>query len=273
MKPTKEDISAKYFYADNGYLCYLNDSGRHARYKAGSRAGSTSKEGVRVILLDGKYYQEHQLVWCLKSGIWPDASVRHINGNLLDNRIENLQVDFPEFKNRNELPSVDTLRQMLDYCPNTGIIRWKVRRKNISMPGDEAGVVSGSGYIKIGINRKQLRAHRIAWAMTYGSWPDHDIDHKNRVRTDNRLENLRPATRSQNSQNSSLRSDNTSGTKGVHVRKDNGRFSASITLDGESKYLGCYHSFQAAQLARAQAEAALHPYRASLTQEDSPYDA
>lgn len=273
MKPTSGSISSKYYYHPDGYLCFAVDSGRFGRYKAGTRAGCVSAKGVMVINLNGKYYQEHQLIWALHNMTWASASIRHKNGNLLDNRIENLSMDFPHFDGSGKCPDIESLRKILSYCPETGVLRWKVRRRNVAMPGDIAGSITDSGYVMVGIHRRQLRAHRIAWALTYGEWPASDLDHKNRVRSDNRLCNLRLATRSENSQNTNLRVDNKTGVKGVSLRLDTGTFSASIALDGESKHLGCYHSLQEAQLARAKAETALHPYRASLTQEGFTHDA
>ena len=78
-----------------------------------------------------------------------------------------------------------------------------------------------------------------------GEWPSTIVDHKNRIRSDNRWENLRTATRSENGINSQVKKNNTSGFKGVHKLRDGG-YVARIGVNKERKYLGYFYSAEEA---------------------------
>src|SRR5882672_2364605 len=106
------------------------------------------------------------------------------------------------------------LRTILHYDPKTGIFRWRVRMSPARGAGEIAGAKSGN-YIRIGIKRRWYQAHRLAWLYVHGKWPLYWLDHANGDKLDNRLENLREATHSQNQMNSRRAKHNTSGFKGV----------------------------------------------------------
>ena len=102
--------------------------------------------------------------------------------------------------------SVEDLRRILTYNPETGGFRWAVDRgcnANRVKAGTIAGSVKDNGYVAIKIGRTFYKAHRLAWFLGTGEWPapDIEIDHINRVRGDNRLCNLRPVTRIGNQAN------------------------------------------------------------------------
>ena len=97
---------------------------------------------------------------------------------------------------RNDL-TAEFVRSLLDYDPKTGIFRWKVQHGGMNNR-DVAGHLNPKGYIQISINYRLYRAHRLAFLVTTGNWPKGDIDHKNRIKHDNRLENIRPASQSNN---------------------------------------------------------------------------
>jgi len=99
-------------------------------------------------------------------------------------------------------------------------------------------------------------AHRLAWALHNGEWPSKQIDHIDGDRANNRISNLREATQSQQIMNSKLRSDNTSGIKGVQQRKYG--WTAYIAVDGKSTYLGHFDTKAKAIAARAEAEEKLY---------------
>lgn len=101
-------------------------------------------------------------------------------------------------------------------------------------------------------------AHRVAWAIFYGEWPVSDIDHRNGISGDNRIENLRPASDSENQCNAKIRIDNTSGVKGVSWSKKENKWQAYITKDKKTRPLGRYASFEEAVSARRLAERNLH---------------
>lgn len=153
-------------------------------------------------------------------------------------------------------PTVERLRELLSYDPETGILRWRVSRSR-SLPGDIAGTLHYEGYIRILVDYTKYQAHHVAWAMHYGEWPSGMLDHINRNRADNRIANLRPATRKQNAYNQLPSKRNKLGLKGVSMR-ESGRFCATIGINGRRRSLGTYSTKEEA--ARAYNEAALRAF-------------
>lgn len=150
------------------------------------------------------------------------------------------------------------LLDVLDYNPETGEFTWKNPSSYQMHSGDKAGTLNASGYVFICINGIRYKAHRLAWFYHYGEWPSDEmpqIDHINGNRADNRIANLRLATRLRNSRNLKIRTSNTSGYPGVSLIKSTGRWRAYIG-DGKGSYiqLGCYSSYEDAVAARKQAE-------------------
>lgn len=155
----------------------------------------------------------------------------------------------------NPLPSVDVIRQCLEYDPETGIATWKLRydrwgRPNKQFAGKPAGYVNGNGYMMVEIVKKKYRLHRVVWKLVHGDDPLHDIDHINHVRTDNRLVNLRAVTRQQNRQNASLMKRSTSGVCGVSWHAQYEHWEVHITVDRKMIRLGYYLDFDQAVAAR-----------------------
>lgn len=130
------------------------------------------------------------------------------------------------------------LKSVLEYRPSTGYFVW-TKNASKELVGKVAGNLS-NGYRVIIIHGRQYSAHRLAWFYVHGDWPK-VIDHANGNRDDNRLENLRLATPSQNGANMRKPSDNTSGFKGVSQRP-NGKFAATIKASGKSHFLGEFSS-------------------------------
>jgi hypothetical protein len=146
------------------------------------------------------------------------------------------------------------LHSLLDYDPTTGVFKWRVNRAGNALQGQTTGSVNTTGYIQIKLNGVKYSAHRLAWLYVHGAWPEFDLDHVNRDRQDNRIVNLRKATRAQNCQNQKQRSDNTSGVKGIHWCKIKQRWIAQATIDGKRKQLGAFTDREAAIAARAAIE-------------------
>lgn len=139
-------------------------------------------------------------------------------------------------------PTFTFVKERLAYDPETGIFTWKVRPRNRTPIGTVAGGVrSSDGYARIQV-AKGLRvpAHRLAWLLTHGVWPEHEIDHINGVRDDNRLCNLRSATPEQNQANQGIRKNNASGFKGVSFHEKGNKYQAHIGIKGKSTYLGLF---------------------------------
>lgn len=140
------------------------------------------------------------------------------------------------------------LREVLDYDPETGEFRWLVatgRRVNV---GDLAGTDSyGRRFIRI--DKRRYRAHRLAWLYVHGRWPANEIDHINGVADDNRIANLREATRSQNCENRRKpKRNSTSGFLGVWTHKATGKLRAQIVHNGKNYHLGLFNCPTAAYL-------------------------
>lgn len=127
--------------------------------------------------------------------------------------------------------------QMLNYDPVSGIFTWKCARGNQIFPGDRAGAISGTGYIYIEVDYVSYRSSRLAWLFITGELPE-TIDHKDRNRANDKFDNLRAATRSENARNASRRKDNTTGYKGVSFIPSG--YKAYIMINGKQKHLGVF---------------------------------
>ncbi len=133
------------------------------------------------------------------------------------------------------------VRRIFDYSPETGIFIWReCDKKHPYNLGRPAGSVGSTGHMKIKIGGRHYLAHRLAWLYVYGVWPTAEIDHINLIADDNRLCNLREATRSQNAANLRRHKDGTSGYKGVSYRAHRGTYEARIRKNGKLKSLGHY---------------------------------
>lgn len=163
---------------------------------------------------------------------------------------------------------IEFLHERLRYNSSTGELRWKSRPSsnpwNARFAGKIAARPSNRAYLCIALTysgqQHRYLAHRIAFAMTYGRWPDAEIDHKNGVKSDNRLVNLREATRIQNCQNMKTFVSNTTGHTGVFRTRR--RWFAQIHADGERKHLGCFASAEEAGSAYLAARQQFHPFYA-----------
>lgn len=166
----------------------------------------------------------------------------------------------------------DQLQQRLHYDPETGVFtRKNVSRWHARCTGAECTTLDTDGYIVISLTvdgRKRLhKAHRLAWLYVTGSFPDGPIDHRNRVRTDNRFRNLRCATSELNNQNRGVAKNNTSGVTGVRFNIADGRWRAAIQAEKKYVFLGLFDNFDDAVAARLRAEDVYHPrkYRAKAS--------
>lgn len=158
--------------------------------------------------------------------------------------------------------TLEYLKSILDYEPDTGIFTWKVRKSKKIRIGDIAGCKcknKNSYYIKIRIDGCTYSANRLAFFYVYGWLPD-EVDHidNNGPKTDNRICNLRAATKSQNRYNVGIRSDNTSGFKGVSFDNTAKKYRARIYIDGKETFLGNYHTPEEAAAAYAEASEKYH---------------
>ena len=150
--------------------------------------------------------------------------------------------------------TAEYLRSILHYDPATGIFTWKVSTARRVKVGDIAGYSNGNGYLQISVQSRRYQAHRLAWLYMYGEWPEDQLDHINRNRSDNRISNLRDVSHKQNNQNKSKRSDNTSGHPGVFWHKQSSKWQAQIKHDYKHIHLGLFKTIEEALSARKAAE-------------------
>lgn len=120
----------------------------------------------------------------------------------------------------------------IDYQPNSGEI------KDIS--GERAFREMKHGHLIISYEGKDYLAHRLAWFIYYGKWPEQTLDHINGNPKDNRIENLRDVTHNENMRNCKKRVDNSSGVTGVYLHKPSGKWQARGYLNGKAKSLGLF---------------------------------
>lgn len=149
--------------------------------------------------------------------------------------------------------NINELKLLFSYDPDTGAIYWIAKGKGM-IKKKAAGTLLHSGYLGICIGPKRWQAHRIAWALHYGKWPENQIDHINGIKTDNRICNLREATNSQNGKNLGLSKANKSGVKGVSFETYTQRWKASIKVESKTISLGRFNSIEDAAIARKLAE-------------------
>lgn len=159
------------------------------------------------------------------------------------------------------------LARLLRYEPETGKLFW-LRRPLSMFPDERAWKIwntryanfeaftslNPSGYRRGAIFGRTFAAHRVAWAVHHGEWPQGEIDHINGNRADNRLSNLREVDSAGNHKNLSRASNNKSGVTGVHWCNTWNRWIAKIKVGGKTKSLGQFEHFENAVAARQKAQ-------------------
>lgn len=149
---------------------------------------------------------------------------------------------------RRTAPDLQELRRRLYYDPDTGNFIWsEANPKNLV--GKIAGCKNRRGYILIGFNYELYMAHVLAWFYMTGTWREGDVDHIDRGKSNNKWKNLREATRTQNNANAKIRSDNTSGVRGVHFNKGAKKWQASINHNKRHFHLGLFKTKEEAATA------------------------
>ena len=147
----------------------------------------------------------------------------------------------------------EKLKEHLHYCPDSGVFTW-VKARGTAENNKRAGCTMTTGYRGIRLFKMLHYEHRLAWLYMHGEWPKEQIDHINRIKNDNRIENLRCASNQENRRNQGLSKKNTHGVLGVYKHKKSGKWRATIHIDRKPVHLGYYFSFLDAVLARKMAE-------------------
>jgi hypothetical protein len=159
-------------------------------------------------------------------------------------------------KQYNNAVSREEVLALLCYDPVTGLFTHRVKGHRRAV-GQVTGRLDTKGYVRIRLLGYEFKAHRLAWLITYGCWPNAEIDHINGCPSDNRIMNLRDVSVAENGWNrKKAMRNNKSGLLGVALVA--GRYHARIRANGESKHLGVFDSAEAAHAAYLNAKAVLH---------------
>jgi hypothetical protein len=137
--------------------------------------------------------------------------------------------------------SQQRLKELLSYDAESGVFTWKISRGS-SKAGDVAGCLATTRYWRIRLDNRFYLAHRLAWLYAYGNWPEHEVDHINGNKSDNRIVNLREATHSENTMNIGIKKHNTSGAKGVTYHKQCNKWQVYGRENKKPVYLGIFDS-------------------------------
>jgi hypothetical protein len=166
------------------------------------------------------------------------------------------------------LPPREYILEALDYDPLTGLFTWRERpphhfaseqyqkRFNKKYAGKHAGNISSRKYLRVRLQEIEYNLHRLAWIIVHGEPLPPEIDHRDRDRLNNKIANLRAATRDQNRVNVGPLKNNVLGVKGVVFRR--GKFKARIMINGLRYDLGQFDTLEMAGKAYQDAAIALH---------------
>lgn len=145
------------------------------------------------------------------------------------------------------------LHTLFEY--KDGILYWKKAKEKVTV-GNNAGCISNTGYLCVGIDRTPFLNHRVIFMMHKGYMPIM-IDHIDGNKLNNKIENLRETTRGQNRMNSKLQSNNISGAKNVNWNKKHKKWYVQLSAEGKKLYFGSYFDLN---VARFVAETMRHKY-------------
>ena len=142
------------------------------------------------------------------------------------------------------LPPIERLNELFSYDSLTGVVTRKCNTGKLRNKGHIVGT-NNDGHLRVCVDRSYYQLHRIVWKLHTGDDPSpYEIDHINRIRDDNRIDNLRLVTTQNNLKNKSVYSTNKSGFPNVFKRGK--RYMASIRHNGDKTYLGSFNTAQEA---------------------------
>lgn len=155
---------------------------------------------------------------------------------------------------------ISRLNELFRLDSETGKLFNKITRgrNGLAKADTEAGTPHNQGYREVNIDGVRFLVHHVVFAMANAKWPENEIDHINRVKDDNRPNNLREATRVQNLHNTWAKNRNTSGHKGVSWCKRDKKWLVQISINGKQKNLGRYADIDVAILVATEAQQKHH---------------
>ena len=139
------------------------------------------------------------------------------------------------------LPDVEELHRLFRYDRETGKLYWKISTTNRIKVGDEAGSPHSEGYLRVKIQSKAYFIHRIIYKMCHKVEPPAYLDHINKIKTDNRLENLREIDNGHNVR----RSKNGKGV-GIQTGRKK-KYRAKFSFNGKEHFLGRFYTYEEAR--------------------------
>jgi len=152
------------------------------------------------------------------------------------------------------------LSKYSDYLEyKDGGLYWKVDRGSQKCKGKKAGTLVTSGYLRVRIRElgKSFLVHRVIFFMHHGYFPEF-VDHINCDKLDNRIENLRAATKSQNLMNKEFGKNNKTGFKNVYKSKRRKHWCVAISFNKIRKYIGTFDNLELAELVAIEAREKFH---------------
>jgi hypothetical protein len=159
-------------------------------------------------------------------------------------------------KQYNTNVSREEVSALLNYDPQTGLFTHKVNSHK-RKAGAATGRLDSKGYVRIRLMGYEFKAHRLAWLLTYGTWPAAEIDHINGCPSDNRILNLRDVSVAENGWNrKGAMRNNKTGVLGVCEAGD--KFHAQIGAKGKRYSLGMFDTVEEAAAVYAEAKRQLH---------------
>lgn len=151
----------------------------------------------------------------------------------------------------------ERVRTLFDYDSKNGILLRKFKSGKLKPGGHKP--THSRGYSRILVDRKLYFTHRVIWLWHHGSWPEGEIDHIDRNLMNNRIDNLRDVSRSENKHNRGLQRNNSSGYLGVSWNKQREKYQAHIKVNSKKIFLGRFDTTEEAYLAYQLAKIKLHP--------------
>lgn len=144
---------------------------------------------------------------------------------------------------------LEYIRDNFQYDPCTGII---YRYKIMSQQFEAVTTTHKNGYVEVKIKGRKTKGHHVAWFLHYNEWPTHEIDHKDRDNSNNKILNLRSSDRLTQAQNKNYYKNVSQYGRGVHAKY--GKYYSVIQINGKQKHLGYFRNKEDAIKARREAE-------------------
>lgn len=166
-------------------------------------------------------------------------------------------VNLPIGKRKKNKLTQERVKKLFDYREDGSLI-WKARPAQGVQIGDIAGSLSGCGYLHVQVGGRKYRTHRLVWLWHHGYFPEKGLDHIDRNRLNNRINNLKEASQMCNMRNTDNHANNISGVKGVGWHKASGKWAAYIAVNGKMFHLGLFIDFTEAVANRLAHEQALN---------------